>query len=55
MISIAWISLPPETLRRLVDEQDGGSRCRRWERLAALGVFAVIFALGMAASLFAHR
>ena len=55
MISIAWISLPPETLRRLVDEQDGGSRCRRWERVWALAVCAAIVALGTAAAVFLHR
>jgi len=55
MISIAWISLPPDTLRRLVDEHDGSSRCRRWERVAALAVCALIFALGMAAAIFVHR
>jgi len=55
MISVAWISLPPETLRRLVDEQDGGARCRRWERVGALAVCGLIFALGLAAAVFMHR
>jgi len=55
MISVAWISLPPETLRRLVDEQDGGSRCRRWERVGALAVCVLILALGLAAAVFLHH
>lgn len=52
MISIAWISLPPETLQRMVDETQGSSRCRRWERIGALGVCGAIFALGLAAAFF---
>ena len=55
MISIAWVSLPPDTLRRLVDEQDGGSRCRRWERVGALVVCAVILGLGTVAAVFLHH
>lgn len=55
MISIAWLSLPPETLRRLVDEHEGGSRCRRWERLGALAVCALILILGASAAVLVHR
>jgi hypothetical protein len=51
MISVAWISLPPETLQRMVDEPSSTTpRCRRWERLGATAMATAFAACGLIAA-----
>jgi hypothetical protein len=51
MISVAWISLPPETLQRMVDEPSSTiPRGRRWERFGAAAVAAVFAACALIAA-----
>ncbi|WP_280155929.1 hypothetical protein [Piscinibacter sp. XHJ-5] len=42
MLSISWISLPPETLQRMASHDPAASPCgRRWERAVALATAAL--------------
>jgi hypothetical protein len=46
MLSIGWISLPPETLRRMASADSAAAPGgRRWERIAALTVAVLAAAL----------
>jgi hypothetical protein len=45
MMSISWISLPPDALRRMAEQEAvEAPRGRRWERVAALVVAALVAA-----------
>jgi hypothetical protein len=50
MMSISWISLPPDALRRMAEHETvEAPRGRRWERVAALVVAALVAAAAAAA------
>jgi hypothetical protein len=52
MISIAWLSLSPETLQRMVDHDESTeTACRRWERVGSMALLAVFAAASLVAAL----
>jgi hypothetical protein len=43
MLSISWISLPPETLQRMASAEASVAPCgRRWERVGALALAMLV-------------
>jgi hypothetical protein len=52
MISVSLLSLPPDTLRRMVSHQaTSETSCRRWERVGGLIVVAIFSGASVAAAL----
>jgi hypothetical protein len=50
MLSIGWISLPPEALQRMASQDDSATpRGRRWERIVGLATAGCAGALVVAA------